>query len=801
MKTQPWLKFLKGSLDEGVLLVDDILLNKYITLLEEDKKKTGSYCRYPVRFVILPFTMLGTDLATKCLKLGAEILELSSLLKKDDGWIDSTLLLDAIKAQKKDKDIVVMGFSELVRFYKKSEFESLLISLITDIENSKENASRRIFIFCYGLYDQIYKLCNERHNRLKFFNPLIFPEFKEEMDYIKLYFTDNSSIAEFMDIQLSTVRSWLSIWKRINNIEYPLVCNSKTLNYWYNYAKPDNVFVVEKLENEKDILHKIFGYNLKSLFLENEKHLWKQLLKDVYKNRSKSLNQLIENVFNINNALNADFIKLWFSSKNEYNKWLLLLFFREYQHLINNIPEYLAILLNSVKSYDDDEFVRTVWMAIFEHERFDLSCQRKDLIFTISNYYNNFDLFENEFKLAFESINDLNIKKELLTATTQFEKKKIIDFYKENIYSMEELTNIYPEFAAYLGQDSEMDVSEENEWIEDYLNHYKQAKIKDFYTEELKQLLLQVNENSNKFYKWYYNHNLEFVNELVKKEKVDRVILLDGVGAEYITLLIHLIRKKKWYIKKALYAKCKLPSTTKYNNYSFDIEKLYIQDFDRDVIHDQYYKSPDSIIKAIDKIVSIFDTYIHLKQDEIVAIIADHGCTALHRLVMSSKTYDYQDAEHDGRCLLCKDNSINENEHYIVYKNTDYDERWVIALKDVSLCNRSAFEVHGGATPEEVIVPFILVTKEEILDIDYKVKPINLKVSGLNKKISFKISPKPKEKPRLTDGFGNEYSLIYNNGVWEAELKEAGKQKITVSVGLKNTTFDIKSTLEEDDLF
>ena len=135
------------------------------------------------------------------------------------------------------------------------------------------------------------------------------------MDYIKLYFTDNSSIAEFMDIQLSTVRSWLSIWKRINKIEYPLVCNSKTLNYWYNYAKPDNVFVVEKLENEKDILHKIFGYNLKSLFLENEKHLWKQLLKDVYKNRSKSLNQLIENVFNINNALNADFIKLWFSSK------------------------------------------------------------------------------------------------------------------------------------------------------------------------------------------------------------------------------------------------------------------------------------------------------------------------------------------------------------------------------------------------------------------------------------------------------------------------------------------------------
>ena len=34
---------------------------------------------------------------------------------------------------------------------------------------------------------------------------------------------------------------------------------------------------------------------------------------------------------------------------------------------------------------------------------------------------------------------------------------------------------------------------------------------------------------------------------------------------------------------------------------------------------------------------------------------------AIHRLVMGSKVYDYQDAEHDGRCLLTKDASISEN--------------------------------------------------------------------------------------------------------------------------------------------
>jgi len=780
--------------------MDEILLDKYIISMKEDKKKTGTYCRYPVRFVILKFSMLGASLATEWLKLGAEIFELSSLLKKDDGWINSTLLLEAIKAQKKNKDIVVMGFSELVRFYKKSEFESLILSLITDIENSNENASRRIFILCYGLYDQIYKVCNERYNRLRVFNPLIFPEPKEEINYVKLYFTNNSIISSFMDIQIPCVRSWLSIWKRINQVEYPLICSSKALNYWYEYAKPDNVFVTEKLVNEKDIIYKIFGYNIKSIFLESEKHLWEQLLRDVYKTRSKNLKHLVEIVFNINNAFKMNFIKLWFNSKNEYYKWLLVLFYKEYQNVIN-VPKYLSIILNNIKSYDDNEFARAIWMTIFEHKRFELSRERKELIINTRNYFTNFELFEEEFEVAFESIDDLNIKKELLTSTTRYEKKKIIDFFKNDIYSLDEVAIIYPEFAAYVSSDAEICVNEDNKWIIDYLDNYKRAKIKGLYTEELKKLLLQVNGDSNKFYRWYYNINLEFVYELVKKEKADRVILLDGVGAEYLTLLLYLIKKKKWHIKKALYAKCKLPSTTRYNNYKFDIEKQYIQDFDKDIIHGQYYKYPDSIINALEKIANIFDTFISVKQNQVVAIIADHGCTALHRLTMSAKIYDYQDAEHDGRCLLCKDNSINENEHYMVYKNTEYNEHWIIALKDVSLCNRSAFEVHGGATPEEVIVPFILVTKEESFDVDYKVKPINLKVSGLNKIVSFLITPEPNERPRIIDESKNEYFLINNNNVWEAELKEARKQRITVFVGKQEENFYVKSTLEEDDLF
>lgn len=781
--------------------MQDSLLNEYIALIEEDKGRSGSYSRYPVRFIILPFSMIGAELVKNRLITGrTEVLELSSLLKKSDGWISTYMLLDEIKLLDKGKDFIVTGFSELVRFYRKSEFESLLISLVTDIENACDDKSRRIYFLCYGLLDHINQLLDKKYNRLKVFNPIIFPCNIKELEYAKLYFTDNNSISELIDIHLSTVKDWLDIWKRINLIKYPLICNSKTLNYWYNNAKPDNVFLIEKLDNEEDILSKIFDFNLSVSYLDKDKPYWEQLLKDVYRHRCKKLIQLVEIVFNINNAFSADFIKLWFESKNEYNKWLLILFFKEYRKEIP-MSEYLSIILYDLKSYENDEFARSIWMGVFEHNRLDLASQRKELVSLVNKYY-NLEIFENDFIQAFESVDDIEIKKELLTCSTLFEKKMVVKYFKENIITLNELAKIYPEFAAYISRDSKAEVCTEIEWINQYFYHYKYAKVLDSYTEEFKSLIEEMNGDSNKFYKWYYCNKLEFVSDIIKREKVDRIIILDGVGAEYLTLLTYIIKKNGWFIDRALYAKCKLPSITRYNNCDCNnVDKLIIPDFDKDVTHDEYYKSPESIIKAIDKIIEIFDTYIHVKSGERIAITADHGCTAIHRLVMGSKVYDYQDAEHDGRCLLTKDASISENEHYVVYKNTESNERWVIALRDVSLCKRSAYEVHGGATPEEIIVPFIIATKNSTVNVDYKVKSVKLKVSGLDRKISFEITPKPHKHPMLYDEFGNVYELNDNNGVWEVELKEVCKQKVTVSIDNRTYSFDIISTMEEDDLF
>ena len=46
---------------------------------------------------------------------------------------------------------------------------------------------------------------------------------------------------------------------------------------------------------------------------------------------------------------------------------------------------------------------------------------------------------------------------------------------------------------------------------------------------------------------------------------------------------------------------------------------------------------------------------------------------------------------------------MRESDDYLLYQD-DFSRDWIIALNSQSLCNNSIYAVHGGATPEEVVV-------------------------------------------------------------------------------------------------
>lgn len=104
--------------------------------------------------------------------------------------------------------------------------------------------------------------------------------------------------------------------------------------------------------------------------------------------------------------------------------------------------------------------------------------------------------------------------------------------------------------------------------------------------------------------------------------------------------------------------------------------------------------------KAIEKIIT---TYAGKK----IAIVSDHGLTYLSQLQEGLNLAGFE-ADHHGRLAVCKSGKATQDKNYIVLD----DGCTVCALKHRSLCNKIPRDqgIHGGCTPEEVLVPIFVIS-------------------------------------------------------------------------------------------
>ena len=127
----------------------------------------------------------------------------------------------------------------------------------------------------------------------------------------------------------------------------------------------------------------------------------------------------------------------------------------------------------------------------------------------------------------------------------------------------------------------------------------------------------------------------------------------------------------------------------------------------------------------------------------------------------------------------------------------------VIALKHSSLETKPLREVHGGCTPEEVLVPIFLISDKQLkeqailvvlpkteFEIEDKFLPILIKGSNLSPIITI-------AKTRVNSKFDGKY--------WQVPIPKGstGETDVSVSIGDWNKQFriNIKSGYSETDLF
>lgn len=658
--------------------------------------------RYAVRFIMLDNFNVFQELSLQLAAANVNTFGLETLLSYDnkDRWITQDELKDCIKQI--GSCTIVSPFSEIVRFYNEEKFTTFF-NQIALLENSQGKLNHRIYIPLIGLESRFVKFLSS-FGRIEESAPIW--AIKTGISQpVTIYLTpsaDSTKGYNFPQIYrgLETMYDWLLFWKTKAPTE-KIICSSLPINVNYKYSQPDNIFDIKPIETAFEFITQFLKIQIDIEYKASDEYFWIQLLSliDCKKGNSFSFKAFVEEHFNVRKLIIKDLLNKWTSpNTKEFDRWLLKYYYL--QLIADN--EYLNDIILDCVDYSALRLFREITLSIFV----DTNSQRR-----IAERNTLVNLFSQQYKLP-ES--DLLEMKELIidiaktdtkkaislcSGRFDFEKELFIGWYKVGELSLSELQNNYSDFAAYM-QDLKLD-----SWANKYIQLYKQAKIENRYTDETKKIVAEKNASENSFYKWYNSNEFELSEELLSKETVEKTYWIDGIGIEYLSLIKEIINNSIFQIEKLKIAKTGIPSSTEHNKFN-NVDK--IEDLDS-YIHNNLYQYPQTICKEIEIVKDIFSKILTQSSETTIAIVSDHGLTALSRLV-DSKKYAAK-ASHEGRYIKLDNEETIEDTDYIRHKNGA--DNFKVALTHASLNTKPVREVHGGCTPEEILVPFIIISNRK----------------------------------------------------------------------------------------
>lgn len=771
--------------------------------------------RYPIRWIFINNYADYYNLKEYFKNSGIKNNDLSNLLKSDDSWFTVNSLVEFFKSIK--EKTIVSSFSNVLRLLDENKFSKLCRKL----SEYETNENIKIYLPIIGLWEKFNKYFFYQYHRKEFFDKILW-FVNGDYDSYKLYKVNfnvdekvlNSLKKKYFIIR--NVKEWVNLFENEsekiedkNIISISLVVNRISKN-----IVPDSIFDYEDINNEIEIYEKLFRIKFNIFCRKDEKKYFNDILKYLLLKEIKisSFKDIIKEIFNINSIKKLDFenfLREYFYSKKVEFKWLITKnYYKE---------DYLKKVINNLKYFNNNELIIKIWSYIYEIENveYDFFDERRKLLNFIKDKLNiNIILDEDLVKINLKKLKKLKFDNaiEYLSTYTIEEKKYLFDLlnrsenkneFKKNI---SKLKNIYPELYYYIEgwKFLNLDIKIEK-WINTYFYNYCISKVINEKKNEVEKIINEKNKCLDSFSKWFYN--LKNIKDYIEKDS--NKIWIDGLGLEWLPLLKYLINKyTSLNINKVVIGHVNLPSSTKCNAIEDSIKINNLDSF----IHNQNpYKYPESLIDEIDILKDIVKINL-ANLDKKTIIVSDHGFTFLAQKQYGSiKVFDFEKSSHEGRYLKIDDKREYSNDEYYFKWRTENgkckNNFYLIALKHFSLDYIPYREVHGGATPEEIIVPLIEIGPLDSNEkIEYKITPKkSIIIDYKNPTFKISIVPNPKNDfSILKDKKELNKEYLQDENKWLVYFKggKIGNNKIKVIIGDYEEEIEviIKAGFEEDDL-
>jgi hypothetical protein len=791
-------------------------INALMEAVKADKEieGAGAYVanRYPIRFVLFDNFRDSYEFVSR-LADDTLVLRISKWMEPDYPDIMlthsklATLVSDYIYSIV-NQDLVIAPFSELARFYDNKnlmEFDAL-ISTIKSIENDKEGYKnhRRVYIPIVGLAGKMSKFFNDSQSTIWYVK-----SDDHELNY-RLVLTNNtfygvSGLEEKYSI-VTDVTHWLEAWNN-QELTKTIISTSPAIFANAEFAQPDNAFSFCQCRNAYEFLTDGLGLDLKFISYKKENDdFWERLAKEVSINDFK-FDEFFNSKFDIHELANYDiFIKTWFDFQEQYDRWLLAAY---YIHKFCNMG-YICQALQFTHGYTNVDFVESLALTIFsldereeciEERRTALKeAEKRGVIISVEAQ----DLLRVKLLEVADAQGYVTALKYISTATNT-EKTLLIEWIGNKKLMLSDIKDVYPDLYAYMRRIEEP-LDESVGWIDRYYDSYRQAKIANKYTDDIKNQLLEVNGSDIAFNQWY--QRFKTTRSLLDgRDDIEVYFWIDGLGIDWIPFVRSIVEGKRndnYFLNEVMIGKALLPTKTSTNKE--DLLKLAGEQLpkigDIDEVAHQCRPYPQYIISDIKAVKNTIYDILAKNPGRKIAIVSDHGMSFLPQLCEGLNLAGYQ-SDHNGRLAIKKSGLATADEKYIVLE----DGKTICALRHESLCAKvpTGSGCHGGCTPEEVLVPiFIISNQPNVKTWTAVLKTMEVSTSSPFVKFAIKGLKAGQTPYIIYKGvkhvvgkvIGNEYQ----SDILALDIKET---TITLCIGTdkQDFTIKIKQGFEEEDLF
>lgn len=792
--------------------------------IHEDKHWTGAnaahHDRYPIRFVLFDnFSDFNEFIINRPDGIFKHSIE--QMLDKDylDSFLSYTELSKEIRLFTKKlpvNDFIIYPFSEMARFYdneENTEFDALIKTIRGEQapdEVQKEHV--RIYIPIVGMQGKMGKFMND--------NTTFVWEYRSGTDKgtYKLVVTNGSTygVSGLTDkyTVVSNLCEWLKIWEQGENVKPIIICSSENIYENYKYAQPDNAFTYLKCSNSYEFLTKglQIDFGVTEEPCEEEMPYWDQFA-SIIDLRTFNFDEFIKerfDTFSIQDGI--DFIKSWFECESDFDRWLLTIYFRK----VSDTNSYVLRAVSKCAKLSKSELFSNLATLIFDNIQIDKQIEERLKVLNLGaeQGVRITDLAKNKVKARLKTIASSPEEGgyyqacKLLTPLTDVEFELAIEWVASGKISKHDIKGIFPSLYNYLLPLSLSSLGTSNQWVNEYIDAYRQSKISDTINEDIYGIIKSKNHDSSSFQGW--NEDFKTVRTLLyNRTDIDVFYWIDGLGIDWIPFIREIISqydKEKIYLNEIHIAVSKLPTTTDVNKPILQSlmgdghQLLKIGDLDQYAHSSKSY--PQYIIDEMrlveEAVCKVLDEYNGKK----IAFISDHGITYLAQKEVGLKLGGII-PEHEGRLAIAT-SSISTDNQYMILE----DGKTICSLTHKSLSDKvnKGHGAHGGCTPEEVLVPIIIVSSEKN-NSNFSVYIKKDEIIGSNPTLKFTIKGLSSIDVPTLKYNGVDYQITHLTGNdYQSErlnvVDTATKATIYINgADIKSFNLKISTGVEENDLF